>query len=163
VSRNYPPAGKAAGAQLAAGVICFGLTLAINRNAEFNIDITWVLVAQGILAALITWSMALPRWWLPIQLLLPAGIAAAMTLDIPSWIYLALFFVIWTFYANATREGVPLYLTNRKTWAALATLLPDTPGARCIDLGSGLSGTTLFLMQWTAPTRRHLGAKMVVH
>jgi hypothetical protein len=48
-------------------------------------------------------------------------------------------------YSNASGEGVPLYLTNRKTWDALVDLMPETSGSRCIDLGSGLGGTTLYL------------------
>ena len=143
--RRLPPAAKALLAQLAAGVICFGLALLVNRSAEFNIGLPFVLVLQGLLAALITHRLGLPKWWLPIQLLLPAAIAGAMLLEIPSWVFLAAFFVVWMIFSNASGEGVPLYLSNRKTWGTLVELLPEKPGSRCIDLGSGLGGTTLYL------------------
>ena len=143
--RKYPPVATALVAQLIAAAVCFGLTLVINRNAPFNVELPYVLAAQGIVAALITYYRGLSAWWLPIQLVLPAAVAAAMLLELPSWIYLAAFFLIWLVYSNATGEGVPLYLTNRKTWSALAGLLPETAGSRRIDLGSGLGGTTLYL------------------
>jgi hypothetical protein len=143
--RRLPPIAVALAIQLVAGMICFGIALVINRNADFNLDLPLVVVAQGFVAALITYHRGLPRWWLIIQLVLPAGVAAAMLFNLPSWIYLAAFFVIWLFYSNASGEGVPLYLSNQKTWTALAELLPEASGSRCIDLGSGLGGTTLFL------------------
>jgi hypothetical protein len=145
MKRSLPPVASAIAIQLVAGVACFGLTLIVNRNTSFNIGLPIVVVAQGLLAALITFYRGLPTWWLPIQLCLPAAVAAAMLLNLPSWIYLAAFFLIWLFYSNASSEGVPLYLTNRKTWTALAELLPEKAGSHCIDLGSGLGGTSLFL------------------
>jgi len=143
--RKLPPTAKALLAQLAAGVACFGLALLVNRTVEFNIGLPFVLAFQGLLAALITHRLGLPKWWLPIQLLLPAAVAGAMLLEVPSWVFLAAFFVVWLIFSNASGEGVPLYLSNRRTWAALAELLPAKPGSRCIDLGSGLGGTTLYL------------------
>jgi hypothetical protein len=143
--RSLPPVATALAIQLVAGMICFGIALAINRNADFNLELPLVVAAQGLVAALITYYRGLPRWWLIIQLVLPGAVAAAMLFELPSWIYLAAFFVIWLFYSNASGEGVPLYLSNQKTWAALAELLPEAPGSKCIDLGSGLGGTTLFL------------------
>lgn len=69
----------------------------------------------------------------------------------PSWVYLAAFAVIFLFYANTFTERVPLYLTNRTTWAALAQMLDEhtarEPGKRpsFIDLGCGLGGTVAYL------------------
>ena len=142
---RLPPVASALAIQLVAGMVCFGAALAINRNAEFNVPFPWILAAQGLLAALITWQRQLPVWWIPIQLVMPAAVAGAMALEVPSWIYLLAFLGIWMVYTNASAEGVPLYLTNRKTWQTLARLLPETEGSKCIDLGSGLGGTTLYL------------------
>jgi len=40
---------------------------------------------------------------------------------------------------------VPLYLTNARTWDALAGVLPDRQGLRIIDLGCGFGGTVAAL------------------
>jgi len=71
---------------------------------------------------------------------------AAFTYKPPSWFYLSVFAVIFLFYSNTLTERVPLYLSNRTTWAALAQLLdqhPTQPAQRpaFIDLGCGLGGT----------------------
>jgi hypothetical protein len=112
--RKLPPVAVALAIQLVAGMVCFGIALAINRNADFNLELPLVVAAQGLVAALITYYRGLPGWWLIIQLVLPGAVAAAMLFNLPSWIYLAAFFVIWLFYSNASGEGVPLYLSNQK-------------------------------------------------
>ncbi len=117
----------------------------VNRGTAFTVPLPLVLAAQGIAAAYFSHRWGLARWWLPVQLLLPAAFAGALALDIPSWIYLVAFFGLLLVYWNTTGERVPLYLTNQKTWAALANLLPTRNAARFIDLGSGLGGTTLYL------------------
>lgn len=87
--------------------------------------------------------------------LLFVALAAALlwgsvALQPPFWVYPAAFAVIFAFYANTVAERVPLYLTNRTTWAALALLLEDeSPGEgkrpAFVDLGCGLGGTLAFL------------------
>ena len=46
---------------------------------------------------------------------------------------------------NAARDRVPLYLSNRLTWSALAELLPERPDPAFLDAGSGLGGTLAHL------------------
>jgi len=72
----------------------------------------------------------------------------------PIWVFPTVFVVIFLFYSNTLRERVPLFLSNRTTWAALAQLMNNEPELddktrRFIDLGCGLGGTVAFL------ARRH--------
>ncbi|MBL4693057.1 MAG: hypothetical protein JKY92_06980 [Magnetovibrio sp.] len=68
----------------------------------------------------------------------------------PSWLFPLVFVVIFLFYSNTLRERVPLYLSNRTTWAALSEVLKDEPvpkdvRPRFIDLGCGLGGAVAYL------------------
>ncbi len=53
---------------------------------------------------------------------------------------------------------MPLYLTNRATWAAIEDLLPDKADPSFIDLGSGLGGV-LFHLARRRPGGRFAGAE----
>ncbi|MFC1672790.1 class I SAM-dependent methyltransferase [Pseudomonadota bacterium] len=72
-----------------------------------------------------------------------------MLADIPIWAFPLGFLVLAAFYTNTLLERVPLYLTNRTTWAALAELLDQEKqhGARpaFVDLGCGLGGLVAYL------------------
>ena len=68
-----------------------------------------------------------------------------MTLPVPAWVYLAFFLVLLLVFWNAARDRVPLYLSNRLTWSALAELFPERPDPAFLDAGSGLGGTLAHL------------------
>ena len=105
-----------------------------------------VLVTQGVIAARLGERLfRLPRWWIPIQMTMPAAAALVSMFEVPAWIYLAAFIILALFFWNSARSRVPLYLTNATTETALATLLPPRPGARFVDLGHGFGSTVLML------------------
>lgn len=79
-----------------------------------------------------------------------ALMAGALFLQPPLWLYPAVLALIFLFYANTFSERVPLYLSNRTTWAALALVLDGesmSVGRRpaFVDLGCGLGGTLAYL------------------
>ncbi|MCR4377375.1 MAG: hypothetical protein NUV50_04705 [Rhodospirillales bacterium] len=79
-----------------------------------------------------------------------ALMVGALFLHPPLWVYPAVFALIFLFYANTFSERVPLYLSNRTTWAALALVLDGETiavGRRpaFVDLGCGLGGTLAYL------------------
>jgi SAM-dependent methyltransferase len=63
----------------------------------------------------------------------------------PPWVYPALLLALLSVYGGGVLTRVPLYLSNRTAWAALAGLLPPGPGARFVDLGAGLGGPVVHL------------------
>lgn len=99
---------------------------------------------QGLLAALLSAWLGLPRWWWPIQfffpLLLLSGAAAAIA---PLWWALA-FLALAAVYWSTWRTRVPLFLSGRRAWEEVAALLPAQP-VRVVDIGSGLGGLVLYL------------------
>jgi len=103
------------------------------------------LALHGALAAWISLRIGLARWWIPIQFIFPFLFVAAIFLDLPGWLYGALFVILAGIFWNAGDERVPLYLSNRKTTDALAGLLPEKNGCTVADIGSGLGGPLLRL------------------
>lgn len=85
-----------------------------------------------------------------------AILTAVILLRPPTWLFPVLFFIIFLFYSNTLKERVPLYLSNRTTWAALSELMQaeskptDNTGntdkrPRFVDLGCGLGGAVAYL------------------
>lgn len=110
--------------------------------------------AQGALAVAFSLIFGLRRGWLAAQFILPPLAWAGLALNVPSWVFLAAFALMFLVYFNASKERVPLYLSNRTTWAALSEVLAErdiAPGTCPVfmDLGCGLGGVLQYL------ARRH--------
>lgn len=97
-----------------------------------------LLLLQGLVAAALGRMLGLSPFWLPIQVLLP--LALAFNAVVPAWAYLVAFAVCVLIYWNSASEQVPLYLTNRQTWAALAALVDEAGARAVVDLGCGMGG-----------------------
>ncbi|MBC8239152.1 MAG: class I SAM-dependent methyltransferase [Alphaproteobacteria bacterium] len=146
-SRTLSPTLRALFAQLVggiAGLLTWRLTSAMT---DYPVDSAWLPVAlAGVSAALAgKFLLRLPNWWIPINTGFIPGIIGAMALNLPGWTYLIAFGLTLTVFWNVRSERVPLYLTNQTTWRTLSAVLPDKPGTRFIDLGSGLAGTLRYL------------------
>lgn len=106
----------------------------------------WALVwVQGGLAALLSAYLGLPGWWRWIQLFFPVALYWALQLDLhPAW-SLSAFVLLWLVFANASKERVPLYLTNPTTRHALKALAEGRAALNFLDLGCGLGGNVAFM------------------
>ena len=94
---------------------------------------------QGWCAALVSYKLQAPRWWLPIHLgFLPVALWLTRVGIPPLW-YLAGFALLLGIYWRTDRSRVPLYLSNARTACAVAELLPAHP-VRVVDLGCGDGG-----------------------
>ena len=123
----------------------------------------WPLVAsQAVLATGSAWLLRSARWWLPIHLgfvplaLLTHGLTRQLGLH-PGW-YLAGFILLLMVYWTSFRTQVPLYLSNRSTATAVATLLPPTP-SRMLDIGAG-TGSMLRPLARTRPDCHFTGIEL---
>ncbi|HJO87406.1 MAG TPA: hypothetical protein QF359_10620 [Rhodospirillales bacterium] len=67
------------------------------------------------------------------------------------WIFLLVFVALSLVYWNTVHNQVPLYLTTRTTWVALAELLPEEKGGQFIDIGCGIGGALLYSRASTPP------------
>lgn len=106
----------------------------------------WALVlVQALLAVSLTYLFKLPKWWRWIQFAIPVGLYLGLLIGFdPIWA-LILFICIWLIFANAFKERVPLYLTNRTTQQALKILVEARQNVRFLDLGCGLGGNVAYM------------------
>lgn len=127
--------------QLLAGMALFAAVWLTGHQPPVPV----LLAAQALLAAVLAVAFGLSPWWGGVQIALPFAAYYSQFLQAPAWIWLIMFALAFLVYRNSFRSGVPLYLSNRKTWAALVDLIPQAEGVRVIDLGGGLGGTALYL------------------
>lgn len=144
---------------------CVAVLLALLLNgliqAVFSYSpALWQLaLIQGALAAGLSHYWKQPVWWRPLHAgFLPVALAA-LQLDLPAWTYLTAFLLLLLFYWSSYRTRVPLYLSDRKAWQALAALLPDARPFRLVDLGSGFGGV-LFHLELRFPQGQFSGVEI---
>ena len=128
---------KALAAQVLAWVMVAAGCIAIGRPFTPSLSLATI---QGALAAGIGVLLGSERWWVAIHLVFSPALVAALRLDLPPAVPLAvlagLTFVFWTTF----RGEVPLFLSSRATADALLGLLPSRPGLSVVDLGAGTGG-----------------------
>ena len=163
--KKLPPAISAMLLQFAAFVLA--LTSVILTGLQ-PAPLTFALLC-GLLAAAFSHFSGLARWWLPIQLLFAPALVLMLALNIRPDFFLAAFLILLAVYWSTFRTQVPLYLSSRKIWRALETLLPspasgvgaeweEVPRFRFIDLGSGLGGVLTHLAR-TRPDGHYSGVE----
>lgn len=134
------------GSQLLAG-ICLALILVpvfVNVTGAPP-AIPLVLTLQGLISTVIGMVLGLSKWWSGVQFALPFAAFYSIGLQVPAWLWLVLFVLVFLVYKNSVRSGVPLYLSNPTTWSALVNFIPETKGVKVLDLGGGLGGTALYM------------------
>jgi len=124
-----------------------------------------VIAAQSLFAMTLSYAFGLRRWWLGVQFALPILAWASLALAAPSWVYLSVFVALLLVYSNASSERVPLYLSNRTTWAAISQMLSAETVAQArhdapsfVELGCGLGGAIAYLSK-AHPDWRFVGVE----
>lgn len=141
--QRVPPVLRFLAAQGAAFVVLL-LLARLPALASAVAGRTWGWVAvDACVAVVLSMLLRLPWWWWPLAALLPVAVVASSASGIPWWGWGATFLLLALVYGGGVRTRVPLYLSNRAAVAALADLLPRTPGVACCDLGAGLGGPTI--------------------
>ena len=102
-------------------------------------------ILQGVFAALLTWRWRLAPWWIVIGLLFPPALYGGSQLDLPPWLFLAVFLFMLALYWSTFRTQVPYYPSGRAAWTAVAAQLAQDRPVSFIDIGSGLGGLVLDL------------------
>lgn len=137
--RRIPPVFLALMAQVFAFVLS-GMVLVGFHSLAWRMDFTSFLALQSVLALSISARMGMSVWWWVIQALFVPALVAALTLSIaPVWFLLSFIFLVMIYGSTYTTQ-VPLYLSRKRVWLAVARVLPPQSGVRVLDLGSGLGG-----------------------
>jgi hypothetical protein len=146
---------KALAAQLLAWLLVAAGCIVLGRPPAASLPLAAI---QGALAAGIGALLRSERWWIAIHLAFSPALVAALRLDLPPAVPLAvlagLTFVFWTTF----RGEVPLFLSSRASADAVLGLLPQTAGLSVIDLGAGTGGLLRRLAQ-ARPDARFTGVE----
>lgn len=146
-THNFPPAFQALFIQLLALGICYLFIPKLNVFLESSISPILAAFILGAIALLFSHILNLAYWWHFINFLFAPALIATLYLHIsPGYFFLA-FMLMAMIYWSTFRTQVPLYLSSRKVWQSISTLLPAQPGFRFVDLGSGLGGLLGYLHQ----------------
>ena len=128
----------------AAALALAALALLLVRQAGVAVSPFAAVFLQGALAALLSRWRRQAAWWHLIHFLFLPAALAALSLQLPPWLFLAVFLAMLTLYWSTFRTQVPFYASGRAAWDAVAAELPARP-LRVIDVGSGLGGLVLDL------------------
>ena len=148
----------------------FAALLALALAGVLTVAAGWLLVLVGLrpmpalaalglhscLAAFLGRRLGLRRGWLFFPAAFLPALVALHSLDLPTWIYLAVFGLILAFHWNSLGERVPLYLSNSAARQKLTGLLQRrAPDFAFIDLGCGFGGTLFHLARRYPQARFH--------
>jgi hypothetical protein len=112
----------------------------------------------GLAAVLLSLVIRLPNWWLPIQGIFVPGLIVVLSLELPPFLFLTGLIVLILLFPSNLRERVPLYLSNRATWEAVAELCPRDRPFSMLDLGCG-TGVGLCYLAGRLPEGRFVGVE----
>lgn len=143
--QSFTPSLAALFSQTAATLVTLALVAPVLAAFEVEAPLLADALIQGGIAAFLGSRLGLASWWLPINLLFSPALVSTLSFGVaPSW-FLAAFVLLFLVYWSVFRSQVPLYLSSRKAWAAVAGLLPGKAGVRFLDLGAGLGGMLSYL------------------
>ncbi|MFB9356129.1 class I SAM-dependent methyltransferase [Sneathiella chinensis] len=138
---GWPPILVTAGVQAALYFLGMFILPHVANWTGMGVPFFWQMVAQGLLAGLLTYLLRFSMWWVVIQGVAPPLLVVFLILDPPVWVYPVLVGGLLLVFWNVAINRVPLYLTNRATADCLHRLLPKRAGLAVADLGSGFGGT----------------------
>jgi SAM-dependent methyltransferase len=137
-----------------------GLAVRLLHSQFTSLSPLWQLVlAQGALACVLSLAWRQPAWWPPLHAAFLPSVLLTLQWNAPPWVYLAVFLLLLLFFWGTARTRVPLYLSDRKAWQAIAAWLPEQQAFSFIDLGSGFGGV-LFDLKKRFPQGRFVGTEL---
>lgn len=135
-----PPALVALFIQIASGLVTLLILAPGLEFSGLHPDFLAMAFIQGGAALLASRYLGQEPWWQGMHLFfLPAMVSVQGFHIEPAWFFAA-FVLLFLLYWSVFRSQIPLYLSSRKAWNAMADLLPVKSGVTLIDLGAGLGG-----------------------
>ncbi|MCX7628358.1 MAG: class I SAM-dependent methyltransferase [Methylophilaceae bacterium] len=135
---------RALAAQLSGLVLAVGLVWELRLPGPF-----YLLGFQAAIAAVVSYVLGQPRWWLPIHLLFVPAAYGLLQLGLPSWFYLAGLVGMLLVFWGTVRGDVPLYLSSPAVAQAIVAIVKREGARRFADLGAGIGSVAV-------PLARHM-------
>ena len=107
-------------------------------------SLTIIMLLQGAIAALLSRWRRQAAWWPAMHFLFLPTALAALSLQLPPFVFLVVFLLMLALYWSTFRTQVPFYASGAAAWRAVDAELPQRP-LRMIDIGSGLGGLVVDL------------------
>lgn len=112
---------------------------------SYQMPALFLVVAQSLIAVGMTWLLALPVWWLLINVSFPLAVFYGDALQWPPALFLAAFLILVLIYWSIFFTRVPYYPSHHAVRDLVSQLLPTDSDQRFLDLGSGLGGMCLHI------------------
>jgi hypothetical protein len=142
---DLPPALSAALIQLVAALSAGAQAFWLSEAAGIAMTVLQLAALQGGIACMLAVLLKSDWWWRIMHLLFAPALVVGLASGLSPQLCFAALVVLVGVYWGSYRSQVPLYLSGPAAWREVARLLPPHPGARIIDLGSGLGGLTAYL------------------
>ena len=139
-------------AQVVSCLVVFLLAMMMPVVRQHSVGLVF---AQGVFAALLSWLIRLPPWWVWIGGAFVPLAYFMRQFDLPPVFWLSGFVILALVFWRTDASRVPLYMSNSTTVQALLRLLPQQP-IRLIDLGCG-DGRLLRQLAKSRPTCQFVG------
>jgi hypothetical protein len=121
--------------------------------ATWTPDFRFIVFFQAFIAASLSMLVRQAIWWRVIHLAFIPAVAALLTLNLPSWLYLSIFILLTLVFWGTLRGDVPLFLSSVAVSDALQTILDKERAVSFVDIGAGI-GTIVAPLARRSPTLR---------
>lgn len=120
------------------------MAVLLARNfPQLVFGLWFVVVFQGIIAAVSSRLFYQPRWWIPIHLLfLPTALGLSI-LNFPSWAYLLTLLVFALVFWGTVKGDVPLFLSSSAVAEAMISLVKQEHADSFVELGAGVGSVVV--------------------
>lgn len=98
---------------------------------------------QSLLAALFSWILRQPVWWLPIHLLFIPAVCLALVWRVPAWLYPAASLLLILIFWGTAKGDVPLFLSSPAVVTALGDILRRERAKSFADIGAGIGSVVV--------------------
>lgn len=141
------PAVQALLIQILSFVVVVASAMATAQVTGLQVNVMTAAILQGVTATALSRWRRMASWWLAIQFLFPVALVVLLAFRLPPWIFLGVFLLLLPLYWTTFRTQVPYYPSGVDTWRTVQGLLPEKPGVRVVDIGSGFGGLVMHLAQ----------------
>ena len=122
------------------------LAVAARYSLSWLLPLYFFLLAHCLLSSFIAFLAQCEWWWCLIHFLFPVALVAGLYINLPPWISLCSFFVLFLIFGSTLRTRVPYYPSSSDLPELLMKGVPDVERELTfLDVGSGFGGLLLDL------------------